>query len=90
MVVKLASSQLNQAIGMCLEVRAPVPLDLIVRAPTRLQGDLKDEDWFAGEIDWKGKPLYDKKHESMGGHGRKRFSRESHLEGKTPTLHDEL
>ena len=60
LVVMPAADMVNQAVRIRLALRAPFPMDLIVRTPKYLQRRLEDGDWFLREIVSKGKLLYEK------------------------------
>jgi uncharacterized protein len=72
LVIMPAYDETNQAIRITRAFNAPFSLDIIVRAPARLQRDMDDGDWFLQEITAKGKVLYEKSHGSVGTQSRSR------------------
>jgi predicted nucleotidyltransferase len=57
MVVMPAANCLSQAVRIGLALRAPFPIDLLVRTPDDLHRGLEDADWFLREVVEKGKVL---------------------------------
>ena len=74
LVIMPARNQLDQAFKIRLMVRAPFPIDLIVRKPTNIQWRLEEGELFHTEIITKGKVLYEKSDARVGGQGRSRLS----------------
>src|SRR5437764_3778444 len=60
LVVMPARNQLDQAYRIRRAVRAPFPMDLIVRTPTKVRQRLQEGESFLTEILTKGKVLYEK------------------------------
>src|SRR5580700_8118392 len=60
LVIMPTRNQLDQAFKIRLAVRAPFPMDLLVRTPKELKWRLADGDLFHTKILTKGKVLYEK------------------------------
>jgi predicted nucleotidyltransferase len=74
LVIMPTRNQLDQAFKIRLAVRAPFPMDLLVRKPSEIQWRLEDGELFHTEIITKGKILYEKSDTRVGGQGRSRLS----------------
>ncbi|MCX7047285.1 MAG: nucleotidyltransferase domain-containing protein [Candidatus Sumerlaeota bacterium] len=59
----------KQALDIRLRLRAPFPLDLLVRSPRTLKERMEMGDCFVREIMEKGRILYEARDERMGGQG---------------------
>ena len=75
LVVMPARNQLDQAYRIRRAVRAPFPMDLIVRTPTRLRQRLREGESFLTEIISSGKVLYEKDDRPVGAESRSRLPR---------------
>jgi predicted nucleotidyltransferase len=75
LVVMPARNQLDQAYRIRRDVRAPFPMDLIVRTPTKLRRRLQEGESFLTEIMSRGKVLYEKDDRPMGAESRSRLPR---------------
>jgi len=73
LVVMPTRSQPEQAVKIRLALRAPFPMDLLVRTPRTLQRRLADGDSFLREIVSKGKLLYEKIDTRVGAEGGRRL-----------------
>jgi predicted nucleotidyltransferase len=70
LVVMAARNQLDQAYQIRRAVRAPFPMDLIVRTPARLRQRLEEGESFLTEVVTTGKVLYEKDDRPVGAEGR--------------------
>ncbi len=70
LVVMPAADEVSQAIRIRDVVRAPFPMDLIVRTPQRLERRLAWGDWFLKEIVTQGRVLYEDGGHRVGEQGR--------------------
>jgi predicted nucleotidyltransferase len=70
LVVMPARNQHSLAVKIRGSVRAPFPMDLIVRTPAEVQRRLADGDLFHTEIVSRGKVLYESGDTGLGGQGR--------------------
>jgi predicted nucleotidyltransferase len=59
----------DKATEIRLKLRAPFPMDLLVRTPQRIQERLALGDFFIREIMTKGKVLYEGHHRGLGAQG---------------------
>jgi predicted nucleotidyltransferase len=74
LVIMPTRNQLDQAFKIRMAVRAPFPMDLLVRKPNEIQWRLAEGELFHTEIITKGKVLYEKSDARVGGQGRSRLS----------------
>jgi uncharacterized protein len=70
LVIMPARNQLDRAFQIRLALRAPFPMDLIVRTPNNVKWRLQEGDSFLSEILSKGKVLYEKDDFGMGAQSR--------------------
>ena len=77
LVVMQAKNVTDLAIRIRHAVRAPFPIDLIVRTPKYLEWGLREGDWFLREIVSQGKVLYEKGDQGVGAKSRRRLSNRS-------------
>jgi predicted nucleotidyltransferase len=75
LVVMPAANEINQSIRIRLALKAPFPLDLIVRTPKKLRLGLEDGNWFLREVMEKGKVLYAKRNGKVASQGGSRPAR---------------
>jgi predicted nucleotidyltransferase len=75
LVVMPARNQLDQAYRIRRAVRAPFPMDLIVRTPAKLRRRLKEGESFLTEVLSRGKVLHEKDDRPMGAESRSRLPR---------------
>jgi predicted nucleotidyltransferase len=75
LVIMPARNQLDQAYRIRRAVRAPFPMDLIVRTPARLRQRLKEGQSFLTEVISNGKVLYEKDDRPVGAESRGRLPR---------------
>jgi predicted nucleotidyltransferase len=75
LVVMPARDHHSQAVKIRMALRAPFPMDLLVRTPERLSQRLAMGDQFMQEIVSKGKVMYDQSHGRMGAKSRRRLVR---------------
>jgi predicted nucleotidyltransferase len=73
LVVMPCANPVSQAVRIRLALRAPFPMDLLVRTPDNLQRRIAEGNWFLREIVEKGKVLYAKRNPAVGKQGRKRL-----------------
>jgi predicted nucleotidyltransferase len=66
LVVMPARNQLDQAYRIRRAVRAPFPMDLIVRTPARVRQRLEESESFLTEVVTRGKVLYEKDDRPLG------------------------
>jgi predicted nucleotidyltransferase len=70
LVVMPASNEISKAIRIKQALERPFALDLVVKAPKRLERGLREGDWFLCEVVAKGKVLYEAANRSVGAQGR--------------------
>jgi predicted nucleotidyltransferase len=75
LVVMPARNEIDQALKLALAVDPPFGMDLIVRTPKNLKWRLEEGDWFLREAVGKGKLLYEKPYQGVGGKSRSRLRR---------------
>jgi predicted nucleotidyltransferase len=75
LVVMPARNQLDQAYRIRRAVRAPFPMDLVVRTPAKMRRRLAEGESFLTEVVSRGKVLYEKDDSPMGAESRSRPAR---------------
>jgi len=74
LVIMPTRNQLDQAFKIRLAIRAPFPMDLLVRKPSDIQWRLEEGELFHTEIITKGKTLYETGDARVAGQSRNRLS----------------
>jgi predicted nucleotidyltransferase len=83
LVVMPARNQLDQAVKIHQTILPPFPLDIIVRTPDNMKWRLEEGDSFLREVVDKGKVLYEKADQGVGGQGGSRFPRRQRTSAST-------
>jgi len=75
LVIMPSRNQLDQAVKIRCELKAPFAIDLLVRKPSEWKWRVEEGESFSTEIATKGKVLYEKSDEGVGQESRGRLPR---------------
>ena len=70
LVIMPAADDVAQAVKIRLALPAPFPVDLLVRTPSEIRRNLRQGDWFLGDVMANGKILYEAKNGAMASQSR--------------------